>query len=223
MKIVCCPHPLLQYILYCINTKAVQFPITVSPPGAFTFLFSPLASCLAILYHPHIQSPQSKARCFLLMTDNSDTGVQRLCFQPQQCLKPLPAKQNTKTSLLLLYVPLPVSPPPPPPLLLLSESWFHLTWQELWKLCRHPKHGSKRTSRQLLDAAWEIGDDALPLHRLFNFSLYLSFQLHRQTALCLPCSAGLLLLVARENVLMVKEGELDAEGKNFWFNWCREK
>lgn len=101
-------------------------------------------------------------------------------------------------SLLFLYVPLPALPPPPPPLLLLSESWFHLTWQELWKLCHHPKHGSERKSRQLSDAAWEIGDDALPLRCLFDFSLYLSFQLHQQTALCLPCLAGLDLILARE-------------------------
>lgn len=83
---------------------------------------------------------------------------------------------------------------------------------ELWKpwakvlqmLCHHAKHGRKRTPRQLSDATWEIGDDALPRHRLFDFSLYLSFQLHRQTALCLPCSAGLVLILARENVLAGK-------------------
>lgn len=71
-------------------------------------------------------------------------------------------------------------------------------------LCHHAKHGRKRTPRQLSDATWENGDDALPHRRLFDFSLYLSFQLHRQTALCLPRSAGLVLMLARENSLAGK-------------------
>lgn len=71
-------------------------------------------------------------------------------------------------------------------------------------LCHHAKHGRKRTARQLSDATWEIGDDALPQRRLFDFRLYLSFQLHRQTVLCLPRSAGLVLILARGNVLAGK-------------------
>lgn len=71
-------------------------------------------------------------------------------------------------------------------------------------LCHNAKHGRKRTPRQLSDATWETSDDALPCHRLFDFSLYLSFQLHRQTALCLLSSAGLVLLLARENMLAGK-------------------
>lgn len=74
----------------------------------------------------------------------------------------------------------------------------------------------------------QIGEDALPRHRLFDFSLYLSFQLHRQTAQCLPCSAGLVLMPARENALVGKSwqetrGErqaLCAEGKSSWLKQC---
>lgn len=71
-------------------------------------------------------------------------------------------------------------------------------------LCHDAKHGRKRAPRQLTDATWESADEALPCHRLFDFSLYLSFQLHRQTAPCLLCSAGLVLILARENVLAGK-------------------
>lgn len=66
-------------------------------------------------------------------------------------------------------------------------------------LCHHTKHGRKQTPRQRSGTAWEIGDGAVPHHRLFDFSLYFSFQLHWQTALRLPCSAGLvLMLVGKE-------------------------
>lgn len=83
---------------------------------------------------------------------------------------------------------------------------------ELWKpwaevlqmLCHHAKHGRKQMPRQLSGATWEISDDALPRHCLCDFRLYLSFQLCWQTALCLPCSAGLVLMLARENVLVGK-------------------
>ncbi|KAK5850096.1 hypothetical protein PBY51_014375 [Eleginops maclovinus] len=72
------------------------------------------------------------------------------------------------------------------------------------------------------DATLEMGDDALPRHRLFDFSLYLSFQLHWITVLCLPCSAGLVLIVARESMLPGKGGKekrwktqtLDAKGND---------
>lgn len=62
-------------------------------------------------------------------------------------------------------------------------------------LCHHTKHGRKQTPRQRSGTAWEIGDGAVPHHRLFDFSLYFSFQLHWQTALRLPCSAGLVLML----------------------------
>lgn len=69
-------------------------------------------------------------------------------------------------------------------------------WAEvLQMLCHHTKHGRRQTPRQRWDAAWEIGDGAVPHHRLFDFSLYFSFQLRWQTALRLPCSAGLVLML----------------------------
>lgn len=150
----------------------------------------------------------------------TETRVQLLCFQPQQRLKPPLAKQ--KRSLSYSCTSTTSSFTSPLPKLISSDV------TELWKpwvevlqmLCHHAKHGRKRTPRQLSDAAWETGVDALPRHRLFDFSLYLSFQLHRQTALCLPRSAGLVLMLARENVLEEK-GEvrqaLGDEGKNLWF------
>lgn len=139
------------------------------------------------------------------ITIHNETRVQHLCFQPNNVSNPFPL--NRKGSLSL-----PVSPLQPPsftfPLwkLILSDA------TELWKpwaevlqmLCHHAKHGKKRMPRQLSDTTWEIADDALPHHRLFDFSLYLSFQLHRQTALCLPRSAGLVLMLARENSLAGK-------------------
>ncbi len=95
---------------------------------------------------------------------------------------------------------------------------------ELWKpwaevlqmLCHHAKHGRKQTPRQLSDATWEIGDDAEPRCcrcRLFDFTLYLTFQLHRQTAPCLPCSAGLVFRLARENALAGRWWQRKREGK----------
>lgn len=81
-------------------------------------------------------------------------------------------------------------------------------------LCHHAKHGRKRTPRQLLDATWEIGGDAMPRQRLFDFSLYLLFQLHRQTVLCLPCSAGLVLMLVRENALAGKWWQGKGRGRD---------
>lgn len=139
-----------------------------------------------------------------------------MCFQPRQCLQPCNLLSRKKVSLTSQCLSLSF-PPLPPPLLVPSKKkkkrkLISSDMTELWKpwaevlqmLCHHAKHGRKQTLRQLSDAAWEIGVDALPRHRLFDFSLYLSFQLHRQTALCLPCSAGLVLILARENVLTGK-------------------
>ena len=125
---------------------------------------------------------------------------------PNNVSNPSLAKQKKDLSLTPVRASLSVSPPPPLPLLLklissdVTELWK--PWAEvLQMLCHHAKHGRKRTPRQLSDAAWEIGDGALPRHRLFDFSLYLSFQRHWQTVLCLPCSAGLVLIPARESPL----------------------
>jgi len=77
-------------------------------------------------------------------------------------------------------------------------------WVELLQmLCHNAERGKKQTPRQLSDATWGTGDDALHC-RLFDFSLYLSFQLQQQTALCLLCSASLLLTLAREPKLAGK-------------------
>lgn len=171
-----------------------------------------------------------------------------MCFQPRQCLQPCNLLSRKK-GLSYFSVPLAVFSTSTTSSLssfqkkkrkLISSDMTELwkPWAEvLQMLCHHAKHGRKQTLRQLSDAAWEIGVDALPRHRLFDFSLYLSFQLHRQTALCLPCSAGLVLILARENVLTGKwwqgsrerkverwrEGGAGAEGKNLWFKWCIEK
>lgn len=137
-------------------------------------------------------------------------------------------------------------PPQPPSLrhllllyLFLSESWFHLTWQSCGSHGRRcykcsvttlNMAGEARVPRQLSDAAWEKGGGnrrrcsaspppvwLQPLSLIFNYN--------RQTALRLPCSAGLVLTMARENGLVGKAGNaggrkrvMDAGGEiNSWF------
>ena len=51
-------------------------------------------------------------------------------------------------------------------------------------LCHRTKHGRKRTPRQLSDATWEMGDDAVPRNSMFDCSLYLAFQLRSCKLLC---------------------------------------
>lgn len=172
-------------------------------------LFSPLTSRSATLY------TKLHFFCLWLTTITTvKTTVQHLCFQTQQYLKPLPDKQK-KISLLLLSL---------SPLyhlfLFASPLWKLISSDvtELWKpwaevlqmLCHHAKHGRKRTPSTALGC--DLGKSAAR-QSLFDFSLYLSFQLHRQTVLCLPRSAGLVLILARENALAGKWWQGTRRGK----------
>ena len=188
-----------------------------------------------------VQTPPAEARlsCLWLttITLHSETRVQRLCFQPQQCLKLLLAKQKKSPR----CTPVCASPRLPSTAFSFTSllNWFLLTWQSCGSYGRRCYKCSVTTLNMAGSERLDSSSDATrrrcsappPPVWLQPLSLISTTLEH---FLCLPRSAGLVLILARESTLPGRGGKekrwkrqtLDAKGndayksKQFssWFN-----